>query len=236
MTKMGLGLTNLRAVGKVLQRTKTLFRKGGEVKRHQLTHQEQQDPHLQHPKQLKGQVKPLKIQRQQRLQQKFVNMLKKGTSKKAKPQRAAGPLAHLSAELKHRLAEQVRRSSPNYELWLREWFFGPTSRAGAEYLLLGNARNQPGDFLLCEGRGARKREFILSVLIAVQGDEKGSASGGRIVKHFRVRPFLGYRISSLCAFNSLQDLIDYYSAEEREGDLRLRRPCAMPRTREYALL
>jgi len=169
--------------------------------------------------------------------QKKINLLRKSMRCSRKPhKKAAGsPLAGLSAELKFRLAEQVRKTSPNHLLWLGEWFFGPTSLAGAEWLLLSNRRNKPGAFLICERTGQHKREFVLSVLLSIPSAD-GSASRGALVKHFCVRSFYGYRISSFRAFNSLQDLIDYYSEEEREGFVRLGEACAMPRTREYARL
>jgi SH2 domain len=144
------------------------------------------------------------------------------------------PLDYLSAELKYRLAEQIRRSTPNYELWLHEWFFGRSSQAAVERLLLGNARNRPGAFCLTEGRGSRQREFVLSVLIAKPsaGDGCPSAPSGGMVKHYRVRAYYGYSLSNLRSFACLQDLIDYYSSGR--STIKLGRPCAMPLTHDYA--
>jgi hypothetical protein len=178
----------------------------------------------------------LKLNTEHKLLKRKVNLLKRRTHVCCRrTHKRTSPLAGLSAELKFRLAEQVRKTSPNHLLWLREWFFGPTSLAGAEWLLLTNKRNKPGAFLLCERGGKHKREFVLSVLLSSPSDDSSAASG-TLVKHYRVRPFHGYRIASDRAFRSLQDLIDYYSEEKREGCVQLVRACAMPRTREYARL
>jgi hypothetical protein len=178
----------------------------------------------------------LKLNTEHKLLKRKVNLLKRRTHVcRRRTHKRTSPLAGLSAELKFRLAEQVRKSSPNHLLWLREWFFGPTSLAGAEWLLLTNKRNKPGAFLLCERGSKHKREFVLSVLLSPASDDSSAASGA-LVKHYRVRPYHGYRIASDRAFRSLQDLIDYYSEEKREGCVQLVRACAMPRTREYARL
>jgi hypothetical protein len=178
----------------------------------------------------------LKLNTKHELLKRKVNLLKRRTlACRRRTHKRTSPLAGLSAELKFRLAEQVRKTSPNHLLWLREWFFGPTSLAGAEWLLLTNKRNKPGAFLLCERGGKHKREFVLSVLLPPASDDSSAASGA-LVKHYRVRPYHGYRIASDRAFRSLQDLIDYYSEEKREGCVQLVRACAMPRTREYARL
>jgi hypothetical protein len=178
----------------------------------------------------------LKLNTEHKLLKRKVNLLKRRTHIcRRRTHKRTSPLAGLSAELKFRLAEQVRKTSPNHLLWLREWFFGPTSLAGAEWLLLANKRNKPGAFLLCERSGKHKREFVLSVLLSPQSDDSSAASGA-LVNHYRVRPYHGYRIASDRAFRSLQDLIDYYSEEKREGCVQLVRACAMPRTREYARL
>jgi hypothetical protein len=178
----------------------------------------------------------LRLNTEHKLLKRKVNLLKRRTHAcRRRTHKRTSPLAGLSAELKFRLAEQVRKTSPNHLLWLREWFFGPTSLAGAEWLLLNNKRNKPGAFLLCERSGKHKREFVLSVLLSPASDDSSAASGAK-VKHYRVRPYHGYRIASDRAFRSLQDLIDYYSEEKREGCVQLVRACAMPRTREYARL
>ena len=177
----------------------------------------------------KQQVQLKQQQKQLKLQMQLLTIEKKPV----KPKRSTKPLACLSAELKHRMLELVRRSSPNFELWLREWYFGPVSLRGAEFLLLGDNRNKPGAFVVSEARGrSRKKEFVLSVLTAEQAVD-GSASGVLIVKHYRVRAYYGYSIATNCSFASLQNLINYYSTE-RDDVVRLGRPCAMPLTRHYA--
>ena len=193
------------------------------TQQHEKSHQKQIKAQL---KQLKQQQKQLKAQKKQ-LKLQLTQLKKQRTAERKQEEKcAASLLAGLSPELKHRLAEQVRQTSPNHLLWLRDWFFGPTSLAGAEWLLRGDQRNRAGAYLLCEGR---KQEFTLSVLCPADG---GARSGE--VRHYRVRRHYGYRIASGCAFDSLQDLIDYYSERKRKGCVQLGRPCAMPRTREYA--
>ena len=144
-------------------------------------------------------------------------------------------LASLSAELKFRMAQLVRRSGPNYHLWMAEWFFGRASEKAAERLLLGSERNGPGAFLITEGRGERKHEFVLSVLMQTDCDFTScSCSTHRwlVVKHYRVMVYLGYWLSNLRSFPSLHDLVGYY----RTGlsTIHLGRACAMPLTHEYA--
>ena len=188
---------------------------------------EQQQLLKQQMKHLKQQEKHLAEQMRQ-LKQHDKQMVNKKQSRK---QQGGGLLEGLSAELKYRLLEQVRRSSSNYELWLCEWYFGRTSQAGAEQLLLGNARNRPGAFLFTEGRGSRKGEFVLSVLTAVAAGD-GSASSGMIVKHYRLRAYYGYSLSNLRSFASLEHLIDYYS--RGRSTIKLGRACVMPLTHHYA--
>jgi hypothetical protein len=180
-------------------------------------------------------------QAQLRQQQRQVKLQKKLLTKQIHPGKAARksrskrPLAGLTAELKHRLAELIRRSSPNYELWMREWYFGPASLRAAEYLLLGSKDNEPGAFIVSEGRGSRKKEFVLSVLTAEPADGDDSAPIVQIVKHYRVRAYYGYSISTSVSFASLENLINYYSSQLDEV-VQLGLPCAMPQTRDYAKL
>jgi SH2 domain len=184
-------------------------------------------------RQLKKQQAQLKQQqRQVKLQKKLLTkQIRPGKARKSKR-----PLACLSAELKHRLIELLRRSGPNYELWLREWYFGAVSLRAAEFLLLSSKENQPGAFLISEGVGDRKKEFVLSVLTAERGEgAEDSAPSVPIVKHYRVRAYYGYSISTWVSFASLQNLINYYSSQQ-DDVVQLGRPCAMPQSRDYAKL
>nr|7T1U_A Chain A, Proto-oncogene tyrosine-protein kinase Src [Homo sapiens]7T1U_B Chain B, Proto-oncogene tyrosine-protein kinase Src [Homo sapiens] len=84
-----------------------------------------------------------------------------------------------------------------------EWYFGKITRRESERLLL-NAENPRGTFLVREGQS--QPDYVLSV------SDFDNAKGLN-VKHYIIRKLDsgGFYITSRTQFNSLQQLVAYYS-------------------------
>ncbi|CAL4080443.1 unnamed protein product, partial [Meganyctiphanes norvegica] len=94
------------------------------------------------------------------------------------------------------------------------WFFSNINRAEAERRLLASSSDH-GAFLI-RNSDSRKHEFSVSV------------RDGDSVKHYRIRVLDrgGYFITRKDPFNSLHDLVKYYTRDRGGLCTRLRKPCS----------
>ncbi|CAL4080441.1 unnamed protein product [Meganyctiphanes norvegica] len=94
------------------------------------------------------------------------------------------------------------------------WFFSNINRAEAERRLLASSSDH-GAFLI-RNSDSRKHEFSLSV------------RDGDSVKHYRIRVLDrgGYFITRKDPFNSLHDLVNFYTRDRGGLCTRLRKPCS----------
>ncbi|KAJ8776082.1 hypothetical protein J1605_015808 [Eschrichtius robustus] len=100
--------------------------------------------------------------------------------------------------------------APSDSIQAEEWYFGKITRRESERLLL-NVENPRGTFLVRESE-TTKGAYCLSV------SDFDNAKGLN-VKHYKIRKLDsgGFYITSRTQFNSLQQLVAYYSSECRAG-------------------
>ncbi|TGZ70269.1 hypothetical protein CRM22_003290 [Opisthorchis felineus] len=116
--------------------------------------------------------------------------------------------------------------APQGSVEAEDWYSPRLSRKDSERLLL-LASNPRGTFLV------RQSETSQGALTLSVRDEEPRPTGGvtNTVKHYRIKytdVSSCYYITAKCGFNSLQDLVKYYSTDANGLCYRLTQPCPRP--------